>query len=187
MARSAQSAKKGRQLVWDEQVFLDHAGQQATRLRSYFSDPSTHSGASEEESTFAFQIYTTEPLESETCNIVKYFGGDIISDGSSRPAWEIYGVQLDVFDCVNHQKREIFHRKQHSQVATSSLLPIPKVVRDPFSDTWRYGFLLLVDSDCYRAGVPATQLVDPQGPLWVHFDRRFPEKSRVDRAVRTGR
>lgn len=184
MARSAQSAKKGRQLVWDQQVFVDHAGQQGTRLRSYFSDPDTQPEASEQESPFSFQIYSTKSLEGDIRNLVKYFGGDSISDGSFRPAWEIYGVQPDVFDCVDHQKREIFHRKQQLPDDTSSLPPIPKVVRDPFSDTRRYGFLLLVDSECYLAGVPPTQLVDPQGPLWVHFDRRFPEKSTVDRLSR---
>jgi hypothetical protein len=184
MVRSAQSAKKGRQLVWDEQVFLDHTGQHAKRLRSYFSDPDTHPEANEQESPFSFQIYTTQPIEGDIRNVVKYFGGDTISDSSSRPAWEIYNAQPDVFDCVDHQKREISYRKLHSQDDTSSLPLIPKVVPDPFSDSRRYGFLLLVDSDCYRAGVPPTQLIDPQGPLWVHFDRRFPEKSTVDRLSR---
>ncbi|PMD26423.1 hypothetical protein NA56DRAFT_655018 [Hyaloscypha hepaticicola] len=136
MARSAQSAKKGRQLVWDEQVFVDHAGRQGTRLRSYFSDPDTQPEASEQESPFSFQIYSTKSLEGDIRNLVKYFGGDTISDGSFRPAWEIYGVQPDIFDSVDHQKREIFHRKQLPD-DTSSLPPIPKVARDPFSDTRR--------------------------------------------------
>jgi hypothetical protein len=184
MVRTAQSAKKGRQQVWDEQIFLDHEGKQATRLRSYMSDPDAPDEANEQKSVFVFQIYHTLPLEGDIRNLVKYFGNDTISDGRSSPTWEIYDVQPDVFACVEHQRREIAHRKQSSPTSASPSPLIPKVVRDPFSDRRRYGFLILVDSDSYRDGVPPTKLVDPSGPLWVHFDRRFPQKSTVDNLSR---
>jgi hypothetical protein len=147
-------------------------------------DPDAPHEASEQESVFSFQIYSTQPLEGDIRNLVQYFGGDTISDGASRPTWEIYDVQPDVFACVDHQRREIAHRKQSSQTSTSSSPLIPKVVRDPFSDHRRYGFLLLVDSESYRDGIPPSKLVDPSGPLWVHFDRWFPEKSTVDNLSR---
>jgi len=175
--------------VWDKQLFLDHEGKQATRLRLVASGAPDEAIERVPASVFTFQIYTTLALEGDPCNLIKYFGGEMISDGPFLPTWEIYNVQTNVFACVDHQRREIAHRKlilQTSTSSTSSAPLIPKVVRDPFSDNRWYGFLLLVDSesDSCRNGAPPNRRVDPSGPLWVHFDRTFPQKSSVDNLSR---
>ncbi|KAI9746310.1 MAG: hypothetical protein M1818_000021 [Claussenomyces sp. TS43310] len=181
MVRTSQTATASHP-VWDEQIFLDHDGKQAKRLRWSFQDLSSDADRTEAPA-FAFQIYSTLQLEGDLDNLIDYLGREIVSDGF-YPAWEVYDVQADEFACVEHQRREIAHRKRISSSPspspTSSPSPLIPKITLAAHDHRRYGFLIVIASDSYRAGVASYDYIDPAGPLWVHFDRRFSQKSIVE-------
>lgn len=180
MVTSSQTATESR-LVWRQHNFVDHAGKQATCIRWLFEDPRDPSEPSGR--SFSFQIYSTLPLDGNLSKLVQYIGSGIVRDGFF-PSWEIYAQQPDVFSSVEHQRREIALRKETSQTPTAasgspSLPLIPKVAMDPY-DPRRQGFLIVITSDSYRGGSALHKQVDPTGPLWVFFDRKFPHKASVD-------
>lgn len=63
----------------------------------------------EENPEFALQIYSTLPLDSDHTALCEYLSREISSWPSM--SFEIYSPQPDVFACVEHQRREIAHRK----------------------------------------------------------------------------
>ncbi|EEA26607.1 hypothetical protein TMatcc_005118 [Talaromyces marneffei ATCC 18224] len=93
-------------------------------------------------------------------------------------SFEIYSPQPDVFACVEHQRREIAHRK--TTTPGEGFFPgIAKVV--PNRSTWLLqGLLFLITSNSYREGFRAPDYEDETGPLWVSFNRSFPVKAKVD-------
>jgi len=151
MARSSQTAQ-GSKSVWHQHKFVDHAGREATSVRRL----TEHSdGSSDASDPFPFQIYSTLPLDGDLTKLVEYVGKGILMDGFS-PSWEIYLELPDVSACVEHQRKEIAHRKTTSQASQAALssesLPlIPKVVMDSL-DPFRQGFFILITSDSYRDG-----------------------------------
>ena len=189
MARSRQTANASK-VVWRQHNFVDHAGKQATSIRKPTED--LHDSTEPKRIPFSFQIYSTLPLDSDLSQLVEYLGSEILCDGLS-PSWEIYTPQHDVFSCVEHQRREIacrkeIYRRESSQAASAVLgspsLPlIPKVVLNPY-DHRRHGFLILITSDSYRGGVAPHNHIDPTGPLWVNFERKYPYITFVDTASR---
>lgn len=183
MARTAQTAGLGR-AIYHIQRFVDHAGQPATRVR--------HSRRNEPIPTdfhaqpvFTFQIYTTFPVEFDErpakrvhdifdaertilTDLIDYVGS--LDVQRPDPIWELYVEQQCPLDCVEHQRREIAHRKARREY--TSIPPIPKVVRNwAYDHDGKTGFIIVVDSDSFKAGMNGTP-----GPLWVHFDRKFPSK-----------
>lgn len=184
MVRSSQTATASKP-VWRQHNFVDHGGNQATSIRWSFEDshdPNEPSGF-----PFSFQVYSTLPLDGNLSKLVEYLGSDIFDEGFF-PSWEIYAEQPDVFSCVEHERREIAYRKEASQTPSAasdspSLPLIPKVATDPH-DPRRLGFLILITSDSYRGGSAPPNQIDPMGPLWVSFERKYPYKTCVDTASR---
>ncbi|KAF1356706.1 hypothetical protein BDV97DRAFT_342474 [Delphinella strobiligena] len=185
MVRTAQTAGLSERDIYHIQNFVDHAGQPATRIR--------HSSRNEPIPTdyhaqpvFTFQVYTTFSLDLDErpakrgfnafdaertilTDLIDYVGS-LVAGNAQRPEplWELYTDQQGAFECVEHQRREIAHRK--SKRDDKSIPPIPQVVESLASDD-KTGFIIVIDSDNFKVGQNGAQ-----GPLWVHFERRFPSK-----------
>lgn len=178
MARTEQTARKGGRYVWHQRNFIDHAGEQAMSVCWSHEEPDPP-----DESTkppFSLQIYSTIRLEGDFSSLAQYLGSGIDSQGCCI-YFDIYAEKSDLFCCVEHQRHEIAYRKAQVNASTlQSIRPIPKVSRDAFTDPRRHGFLIVITSDTYRNTSAPHNFVDPTGPLWVHFDRKFPHKSCID-------
>lgn len=195
MARTKQTAQRPEKQIYHTQAFTDHAGQSATRVRySYPDEPipvDFHA-----QPVFTFQIYTTIPLDlnepspshnpvpgrmsnddrTNLVHIIQYVG-DMITDRAQRPEplWELYPEQPGIFECVEHQRREIAHRKANRQ--DPSVPPIPKVRRTWQFPTNKTGFIIIIDSLGFKVGgMPPWSETGAHGPLWVQFERKFPSK-----------
>lgn len=126
---------------------------------------------------FAFQVYSTVPLDPDHTALCQYLSREI--DSWPKPSFEIYGLQPDVFACVEHQRREIFHRKR-IRPAEASFPGIAKAVPNG-TDKLFQGFLLVITSHSYRTGWRGAGDEEKEtGPLWVNFNRSFPLKTEVD-------
>lgn len=193
MVRTAQTAGLSQQQsIYHTQAFTDHAGQAATRVR--YSGPSEPIPSDfHAQPIFTFQIYTTVSLDldersakrSRTAgsssdgertvltDLINYVGLQVASEAQRPPPlWEIYAEQPSVFTCVEHQRREIAHRKAQREERGNP--PIPKVVQGPHGGD-KAGFLIIIDSHKFKAGaLPPADEDGAQGPLWVHFERKFP-------------
>ncbi|KUL81273.1 hypothetical protein ZTR_09648 [Talaromyces verruculosus] len=125
---------------------------------------------------FALQVYSTLPLDSDHTALCEYLSREIGSWPSM--SFEIYSPQPDVFACVEHQRREIAHRKNVSP--GEGFFPgIAKAV--PKLSTWLpQGLLVVITSHSYREAFRAPDYEDETGPLWVTFNRSFPLKAKVD-------
>ncbi|KAJ5889592.1 hypothetical protein N7504_010402 [Penicillium tannophilum] len=132
---------------------------------------------------FAIQVYSTVPLdldsEQETIALCRYLTSE--THDYPHSSFEIYGLQPDVFACVEHQRREIFHRKKN--YPGEGFFPgIAKVA--PYSkDRFLQGFLVVITSYSFRA-TPRSNYEAESGPLWVNFNRSFPPRAQVDRRSR---
>lgn len=125
---------------------------------------------------FAAQIYSTLPLDSDYTVLCEYLYREI--DTRPSMSFEIYSPQSDVFACVEHQRREIAHRK--TTILGEGFFPgIAKAVPNE-SNRLPQGFLLVITSHSYRDGFRAPEYEDETGPLWVSFNRSFPPKAKVD-------
>ncbi|THZ77515.1 hypothetical protein D6C85_01628 [Aureobasidium pullulans] len=192
MARTAQTAGLSQQQsVYHTQSFTDHAGQPAIRVR-YHSEPIPSNFHAQP--VFTFQIYTTIPLNLEEpsakrsrtsgaspnaertilADLIDYVGLQVASEAQRpEPLWEIYAEQQGVFECVEHQRREIAHRKAKKE--DPSIPPIPKVVRGLHGRD-KTGFAIVIDSQDFKNTEFVANQDGAQGPLWVYFDRKFPSK-----------
>ncbi|KAJ5557059.1 hypothetical protein N7494_000974 [Penicillium frequentans] len=128
---------------------------------------------------FAIQVYSTVPLdlesEHETIALCNYLASGTDSYPSS--SFEIYGSQPDVFACVEHQRREIFHRKKNSP--GEGFFPGVAKVAPSSKDRLLQGFLLVITSYSFRT-TDRPDYEGESGPLWVTFNRSFPLKAKVD-------
>lgn len=119
----------------------------------------------------AIQVYSTVHLdldaEHEYTALCRYLSSRI--HDYPQLSFEIYGPQPDVFTCVEHQRREILHRKNN--FPGEGLFPgIAKVA--PNEDRLLQGFLLVITSYSFRAsGQPDYEA--ESGPPWVNFNRVF--------------
>ncbi|KAK4540674.1 hypothetical protein LTR36_009005 [Oleoguttula mirabilis] len=189
MARTKQTARRSSEGTdpYHTQAFTDHAGRTATRVRnSLTSVPILHDFRAQP--VFVFQIYTTIPLDMSErlpttkfpvrgtertvlTDLVNYVSSMVASDAQRpEPVWEIYAEQASFYDCVDHQRREIAHRKARRN--DHSIPPIPKLERHFGLHGEMTGFLITIDSLDFKAGFWPD--VDDPGPLWVHFERKFP-------------
>ncbi|GKZ18428.1 hypothetical protein AbraIFM66951_000987 [Aspergillus brasiliensis] len=168
-----------RRYQWTAQYYKDYALQPAALLvyKATTPEPDAIHPA------FAIQVYTTIPLnrENDLSAICQYLSREVTS--TPWPAFEFYCTpQTDVFACVEHQRREIFHRKDISPSRDDGLFPgIAKVVLSR-EDPHFQGFILVITSYSFR-NYPYPCYPDREaetGPLYVNFDRWFPHKARVD-------
>ncbi|TIA27500.1 hypothetical protein D6C83_07736 [Aureobasidium pullulans] len=107
-------------------------------------------------------------------DLIDYVGLQVASEAQRpEPLWEIYAEQQGVFECVEHQRREIAHRKAKKE--DPSIPPIPKVVRGLHGRD-KMGFAIVIDSQNFKNAKFVANQDGAQGPLWVYFDRKFPSK-----------
>jgi len=205
MARSKQTATAQDRPVWHKRSFLDHAGQQATRLRLGTANVPIPEDF-KQNIVFAFQVYTTIPIStsasatetsegsgdgsstkrtkgesdvdvsmtSDLKSLGEWLGGGLSDAQRPSPVWEIYPPQTDVFACVEHQKREIAHRKAKRE--QQDTLMIPMVAKGQYGERRRSGFCIVITSPFFRQDILVAQSdsgdhIEPGGPLWVHFHR----------------
>lgn len=146
---------------------------------------------------FAFQVYGTVPFDLDErsaegtrsgfstnedagnlVDLIRYIGQSLGAKAQRpEPVFDIYAEQSDPFACIDHQRQEISYRKGQSSDARTLL--IPKTVRDDHDDR-KCGFLLIITSDSFKQG-NQVEGVEPDrgGPLWVHFDRHFPNANSI--------
>ncbi|GKZ80431.1 hypothetical protein AnigIFM56816_004652 [Aspergillus niger] len=175
MARNKNTPQFGRR-QWTAKLYSDHVSQPAALLVYKVTTPEPEAI----HPAFAIQVYTTVPLnqENDLIAICKYLSREISS--GPWPAFEIYCTpRTDVFACVEHQRGEIFHRKNISPSRDDGLFPgIAKAASR--EDPRFQGVILVITSYSFRDYPHYPDHEAETGPLFVNFGRCFPHQARVD-------
>ncbi|KAJ5541695.1 hypothetical protein N7494_006771 [Penicillium frequentans] len=161
---------------WIAQRYRDHANHPAVLMVLRSTNP--ESLMLPPLPGIAIQVYSTIPLDSDSdyITLCQY----LISEAHQNPhvSFEIYAPQPDVFACVEHQRREILHRKHH--LPGEGFFPgIAKVAAND-NDRLLQGFLIVITSHSFRAAHRRPDYEAESGPLWVNFNRSFPPRAKVD-------
>ncbi|CAI7600864.1 unnamed protein product [Penicillium pancosmium] len=155
MARTAQTARDPDPSIsegWLQREYVDHQGNTVI-LRNTIPIP-------------------TQPEALNNLYSYLYFNVPI------PPVLEIYSYNpLAALTCVEHQRREIAHRKplhakQHECDEGKLLPPLIPTMQTPFSYDMS-GFCFLFTSNSYLQAT-FTKDEDGTGPWWIHFDRNLP-------------
>jgi hypothetical protein len=176
MARTAQIARdpSDEPIRWIQHEYVDHEGNtvilgKVTAYASKFYQP-------EDSEAYRLQVYSTTPIQPEELEkLYEYFCSDV-----SQPLFlEIYSYNPpDGLACVEHQRREIAHRKrlqaeQRQGEYDESLPPLIPTMRTGFDDQFMSGFCFLLTSKSYLLGAfPYND--HGTGPWWISFDRNLP-------------
>ncbi|KAJ5194775.1 uncharacterized protein N7498_008213 [Penicillium cinerascens] len=171
---------------WVAQHYQDHAQQPAIFMTLKETNPEALPVHLPQ---IAIQVYSTVPLSLDSeddsedvyTSICRYLSSQISSYPSETLSYEIYAPQPNVFACVEHQRREILHRK--NSIPGEYFFPgIAKVA--PNNKNWLLqGFLLVMTSYSFRdTFIPRYEA--ESGPLWVNCNRSFPLRAKVDLASR---
>ncbi|OQE25534.1 hypothetical protein PENSTE_c006G06344 [Penicillium steckii] len=176
MARIAQIARDSSDepIRWIQREYVDHQGNtvilgKVTAYASKFYRP-------ENGEAYRLQIYSTSPIQPEhLVKLYEYFCSEV----SQPPFLEIYSYNPpDALTCVEHQRREIAHRKrlhaeQRQGQYDESLPPLIPSMRTGFDDQFLSGFCFLLTSKSYLQGsFPDND--HGTGPWWISFDRNLP-------------
>ncbi|PYH31315.1 uncharacterized protein BO87DRAFT_409151 [Aspergillus neoniger CBS 115656] len=146
MARNKNIAQNKRR-QWTTQFYLDHTSQPAALLAYKATTPEPEAI----HPAFAIQVCTTVALDQENdlIAICRYLSRKIST--SPWPSFEIYcAPQIDVFACVEHQRREIFHRKDISPSRDEGLFPEIAKVALSREDPEHQGVILVINSYSFR-------------------------------------
>ncbi|KAJ5956923.1 hypothetical protein N7501_011202 [Penicillium viridicatum] len=175
MVRTAQVARYPSDPIrrWIQREYPDHGGN--TVILGKFSYESQFYRPEEGEA-YRLQVYSTTPIQPEELKrLYAYFCFDL----SWPPFLEIYTYNPpDGLACVEHQRREIAHRKrlqaeQREGEYDESLPPLIPTMRTGFEDGFMSGFCFLLTSKSYLQG--SFQDNDHgTGPWWISFDRSLP-------------
>ncbi|KAJ6012425.1 hypothetical protein N7522_002780 [Penicillium canescens] len=175
MARTAQVARDPSEQPrrWIQREYADHDGN--TVILGKFANENQFYRPEEGEA-YRLQVYSTTPIQPEEFKkLYKYFCFDL----SWPPFLEIYSYNPpDGLACVEHQRREVAHRKrlqaeQREVDYDESLPPLIPTMKTGFGDEFMSGFCFLLTSKSYLQG--AFQDNDHgTGPLWISFDRSLP-------------
>ena len=129
----------------------------------------------------AIQVYSTVPLNldsgADPTALCQYLSSQIFEYPTKTPSFEIYSPQPDAFACVEHQRREILHRKTH-RLGEDFFPGIAKVAPND-QDRLLQGFLLVITPYSFRVNTRPNYEAE-SGPLWVTFNRSFPLRANVD-------
>ncbi|KAE8548187.1 hypothetical protein TMatcc_010034 [Talaromyces marneffei ATCC 18224] len=164
---------------WVSQQYWDNANQLAVLMvQKVMNTEEIREGGIDLEPNpeFALQVYSTLPLDSDHTALCGYLRREISSSPSM--SFEIYSPQPDVFACVEHQRREIVYRKTKS-LGEGFFPGIAKAVPNLLNQLPQ-GFLFVITSHSYRAGVCAPEYEAETGPLCVNFNSSFPLKTKAD-------
>ncbi|KAL4984434.1 hypothetical protein BDW68DRAFT_167051 [Aspergillus falconensis] len=120
---------------------------------------------------FAIQVYSTIPLGNEHTELCTYLTRGL--DTWPTVSFEIYSAQPDVWACIEHQRREIFHRKR-VRPGEDFFPGIAKAMPNQYEKKFQ-GFLLVITSHSYRGVFTKEPEHEAEtGPLWVTFNRSLP-------------
>lgn len=176
MARTAQTARdpNAEPIRWIQREYVDHEGNTVIlgKVASYARQFYSPEGGE----AYRFQVYSTIPIQPEELNqLYKYFCFDL----TWLPFLEIYSYNPpDGLACVEHQRREVAHRKRlHAEQRTGeyddSLPPLIPTMRTGFQDGFMSGFCFLLTSKSYLRGLfPDND--HGTGPWRISFDRNLP-------------
>ncbi|KAJ6013128.1 hypothetical protein N7522_003483 [Penicillium canescens] len=132
-----------------------------------------------------FQVYSFVPLDDDHEQLREYLMQSFI-DEELKPLFEIYSYcPPDAFACIEHNRREIAHRKQLHRSGVEN--PPPLIRKFPRrSDGTLGGFCILIRSHSYRLGQDEDRLAEAgEGPDLLYFNRSFSStRSDVDEAQR---
>lgn len=152
MVRTAQTARELSDPVvrWIQREYLDHEGNtvilgKVAAYESQFYRP-------DDAEAYRLQVYSTAPIQPEEFNrLYRYLCFEL----SQRPFLEIYSYNPpDGLACVEHQRREVAHRKrlhaeQRDGQYVESLPPLIPTMRTGFQDQFMSGFCFLLTSKSY--------------------------------------
>lgn len=126
----------------------------------------------------AIQVYSTIPLDSDSdyTTLCQYLISEVLQN--PHVSFEIHAPQPDVFACVEHQRREILHRKHH--LPGEGFFPGIAKVATNGKDRLLQGSLIVITSYSFRAAHRRPDYEAESGPLWVNFNRSFPLRAKVD-------
>lgn len=168
---------------WVAQHYRDHANQPAI----FMTFKATNLEASVDPlPQIAIQVYSTVPLsmnsedesEDDATSVCQYLSSEIFDYPLKTLSFEIYVPQPDAFACVEHQRREILHRKHHRP--GEDFFPGIAKVAPNRNNQLLQGFLLVMTSYSFRAKWRRPKYEAESGLLWVNFNRSFPLRSKVD-------
>lgn len=168
---------------WVAQHYRDHANQPAIFMTLKATNPDA---SGDHLPQIAIQAYSTVPLslnsedesEDDATSVCQYLSSELSAYPLKTLSFEIYAPQSDVFACVEHQRREILHRKHH-RPGEDFFPGIAKVASNSDNQLLQ-GFLLVMTSYSFRAKWHRLKYEAESGPLWVNFNRSFPLRSKVD-------
>lgn len=177
MARSSQTARPSRAPQWLQHQYIDHQGNTVVLGKVSDEDSDFHEPSGR--GAFRLQIYSKVPIQPQDYEKLNRY---LVNDTETGPILEIYSYNPpDSLACVEHQRREIAHRKclhadpNRSRDELPPLIPAIRYKSEDFSS----GFCILLTSESYQAG-PIVQERKKRGsaPFWVYFDRRLPSAIR---------
>jgi hypothetical protein len=121
------------------------------------------------------QVYSTVPLD-ENHEQLRLYLLNTFWDEEVKPLFEIYSYRpTDAYGCIDHNRREIAHRKQqHASGATNPPPLIPQFFDERYENP--IGCCILLRSHSYRLGLvgdPDEYAAAGEAPDWVYFTRTF--------------
>lgn len=161
---------------WRQREYPDHQGDTVILGKIASSDREYHQP--EGRDAFRLQIYSKTPIKPKDFqNLHDYLFQELVHGCFM----EIYSYSPpDALACVEHQRREIAHRKRlHAQTEKSPevLPPLIPTLRTSTQNDFGSGFCILLTSESYQAGFDAEERNDlGTGPLWISFNRKFPSE-----------
>ncbi|KAK6814470.1 hypothetical protein RU639_009372 [Aspergillus parasiticus] len=176
MARTAQNARDPSDppIRWMQREYVDHAGNtvilgKVVAYKSQFYRP-------EDGEAYRLQVYSTTPIQpDELSKLYEYLCFEL----SQHPFLEIYSYNPpDGLACVEHQRREVAHRKrlqaeQRDGEYDECRSPSIPTMQTGFEDQFMSGFCFLLTSKSYLQG-SFRDNDHGTGPLWISFDRSLP-------------
>lgn len=160
---------------WIHYPYMDHAGLPATLVINKATNPQANDDDLAPIPEFAFQIYSTVPLDPDHTALCEYLSRHM--DSWPKPSFEIYAPQPDAFACVEHQRHEIRHRK--TVKPGDEFFPGIAKVTTSYQELPQ-GLLLVITSYTYRMAHRSKHYEEGTGPLRVNFNRCFPSRAEVD-------
>ncbi|KAE8340456.1 hypothetical protein BDV24DRAFT_133930 [Aspergillus arachidicola] len=157
-----------------QREYVDHAGNtiilgKVVAYESQFYRP-------EDGEAYRLQVYSTTAIQpDELSKLYEYLCFQL----SQRPFLEIYSYNPpDGLACVEHQRREVTHRKrlqaeQRDGEYDESRPPLIPTMRTSFENQFMSGFCFLLTSKSYLQG-SFRDNDHGTGPLWISFDRSLP-------------
>lgn len=163
---------------WVAQHYRDHASQPSIFMTFRPTNPDPSLAPLPE---IAIQVYSTVPLNLDSRDdssvFCQYLSSQISDYPTRTPSFEIYSPKPDAFACVEHQRREILHRKTHRP--GEYFFPVIAKVAPNNKNRLLQGFLLLITSHNFRVNARLDYKAE-SGPLWVTCNRSFPLRAKVD-------